>query len=292
MNSGSVASEIRLLAAEWTIRANGGYLAQACGSAEIFATLYCDVLDLSPSTAPLIPPKFESVPNNFRNEIRGESWLGEGPDLFVLSPAHYGTTQYCALVAIGRLDKKALTSESGDGGLLELIAAEHSPGIVVSSGSLATALGVSVGRAIARKIKNIPGNIWVFLSDGELQEGATWESLQLASSQRLKNINIIVDVNGMQVDGQMAQLMPIEPIVDKFEAFGWNAIEIDGNSLEAIKIACLAAKNSNLPTAIICRTKPWLGFSFLKNRWDNNKLHFIRLTDDERQDLISEIKSL
>lgn len=71
MNSGSVASEIRLLAAEWTIRANGGYLAQACGSAEIFATLYCDVLDLSPSTAPRIPPKFESVPNNFRNEIRG-----------------------------------------------------------------------------------------------------------------------------------------------------------------------------------------------------------------------------
>jgi transketolase len=235
------------------------------------------------------PPKFVSVPNKTRQEISGELWLGEGPDLLVLSPAHYGTAQYCALVSIGRLDESALVSESSDGGLLELIAAEHSPGVVVSAGSLATALGVSVGRAMARRLQKKAGDIWVFLSDGELQEGATWESLQLASAESLTNLKVIVDINNMQVDGPMKEIMPIEPIGDKFEAFGWQVFEVDGNDVDAITAACKKAQSSDKPAAVLCRTKPWTGFTFLKKRWDDKKLHFIRLTDAEREGLEKEI---
>jgi transketolase len=292
MQTKDLANEIRKHTARWTIRANGGYLAQACGSAEILATLFNDVLDLGKSTGPFMPSEFIGVPKPGSPGTRGESWLGNGPDLLVISPAHYATAMYSALVATGRMDEEALTKCSKDGQLLEMIGAEHSPGMVVSSGSLATALSVCVGRAIARQKLKKPGFIWVFLSDGELQEGATWEALQLAKAMKLTNLKIVIDNNGMQVDGQMNNVMPLGAIEDKLRAFGCEVYDIDGNNLEEINLACKTALQDDSLSVILARTKPWTGFSFLLDRWENNKLHFIRLTETEKEILTKELAAL
>jgi len=291
MSTASIASEIRSLAASWTLRNNGGYLAQACGSAEIFATMYSEVLDLGSSTGNLKPPRFSGVPSSSHIGQRGEDWLGNGPDLFVVSPAHYGTAQFCALAAIGRLDPDFFAQESSDGGLLELIPGEHSPGMTVTSGSLATALGVTVGRAIARRSQDRNGFLWVLLSDGELQEGVTWESAQLANAEKLENLKVLVDMNGMQVDGPMAEIMPIGSPSEKFKAFGWHTFDIDGHDISAIAQACNDAKKIKGPVAIICHTEPWRGFNFLEARWKLHKLHFVRLTDTEKQELTEAVHS-
>jgi transketolase len=292
MQTKDLANEIRKHTARWAIRANGGYLAQACGSAEILATLFNDVLDLGKSTGPFMPSEFIGVPKPGSPGTRGESWLGNGPDLLVISPAHYATAMYSALVATGRMDEEALIKCSKDGQLLEMIGAEHSPGMVVSSGSLATALSVCVGRAIARQKLKKPGFIWVFLSDGELQEGATWEALQLAKAMKLSNLKIVIDNNGMQVDGQMNNVMPIGAIEDKLRAFGCEVYDIDGHNLEEINLACKSALQDDSLSVILARTKPWTGFSFLLDRWENNKLHFIRLTEIEKEILTKELAAL
>ena len=292
MQTKNIANEIRKHTAQWAIRANGGYLAQACGSAEILSTLLNEILELGESTGPFLPSEFMGVPKPGNPGIRGETWLGSGPDLIVISPAHYATAMYAALVATNRLDEKALIQCSKDGQLLEMIGAEHSPGMVVSSGSLATALSVCVGRAIARKKLNKSGIIWVFLSDGELQEGATWEALQLAKAMNLTNLKIIIDNNGMQVDGQMINVMPIGAIEEKLKAFGCEVYDIDGHNLEEIKLACKTATGDDKLSVILARTKPWTGFSFLYDRWINNKLHFIRLTENEKEILIRELELL
>ncbi|MBJ7279989.1 MAG: hypothetical protein JHD08_05345 [Candidatus Nanopelagicales bacterium] len=292
MQSKEIANKIRKYTAQWTIRANGGYLAQACGTAEILATLFNDVLDLGKSSGPMMPAEFVGVPKPGAPGTRGETWLGAGPDLLVISPAHYATAMYSALVATGRMDEEALTKCSKDGQLLEMIGAEHSPGMVVSSGSLATALSVCVGRAIARKKLNKPGFIWVLLSDGELQEGSTWEALQLANALKLSNLKIVIDNNGMQVDGQMNNVMPIGAIEEKLKAFGCEVYDIDGNNLEEINLACKSALRDEKLSVILARTKPWTGFSFLWDRWENNKLHFIRLTELEKEILSKELAVL
>jgi transketolase len=292
MQTKDLANEIRKHTARWAIRANGGYLAQACGSAEILSTLFNDVLDLGKSTGSFMPSEFIGVPKPGSPGTRGESWLGNGPDLLVISPAHYATAMYSALVATGRMDEEALIKCSKDGQLLEMIGAEHSPGMVVSSGSLATALSVCVGRAIARQKLKKPGFIWVFLSDGELQEGATWEALQLAKAMKLSNLKIVIDNNGMQVDGQMNNVMPIGAIEDKLRAFGCEVYDIDGHNLEEINLACKSALQDDSLSVILARTKPWTGFSFLFDRWENNKLHFIRLTETEKEILNKELAEL
>lgn len=292
METTKIASDIRKHTAQWAIRANGGYLAQACGSAEILSTLLNEILDLGESKGSFMPEEFAGVPKPGKPGTRGESWLGDGPDLIVISPAHYATAMYSALVATGRLDEEALIKCSKDGQLLEMIGAEHSPGMVVSSGSLATALPVCIGRAIARKKLNKKGYIWVFLSDGELQEGATWEALQLAKAMNLTNLKIIIDNNGMQVDGQMNNVMPIGAIEEKLKAFGCEVYDIDGHNLEEIKLACKSALGDEKLSVILARTKPWTGFSFLHDRWVNNKLHFIRLTEEEKTILTKELALL
>lgn len=283
-----LANGIRRRTAEWTIRRNGGYLAQACGSAEILATMLTR-LDLGTPTAPIRPPKFARVPAPGRPGPQGEAWLGDGPDVFVLSPAHYATAMYAALTELGRLDEQAMIDDANDGGLLEMIGGEHSPGMPMSAGSLGNAFPVTVGRAIARVRKNEPGMFWVMLSDGEMQEGITWETAQLAVAQHLNNLNVIIDRNAMQVDGHMVDVMPITEPAERFAAFGWHTHTIDGHDLDALDAAMDACAAEDGPSVIVCNTEPWRGFAFLKQRWDDHRLHFIRLTDDERTSLQAEL---
>jgi len=190
---------------------DGGYLSQACSAAELLATLYT-VANLAPLAAPKFPEPFHQVPGKDAIYLNGGDFHGEiGPerDRIVISPAHYALVVYAALIETGRLDASALDQFNQDGSTVEMIGAEHSPGMAVTSGSLGIALGVACGRAIARRQQGKPGDIWVLISDGELQEGSTWEALQLAVAQNLGNLRIVLDRNNMQVDGNMATVMPI-----------------------------------------------------------------------------------
>jgi transketolase len=288
----SVAGKIRCFAAQWALRANGGYLAQACGTAEVLALLHTQILNLGPSVATPVPPRFESTPTPGNPGIRGEAWLGEGPDLLIISPAHYATAHYATLAATGRLDPEALALHSTDGGVLEMIGAEHSPGMVVTSGSLGIALGVGVGRAIARKRRGKPGDIWVLISDGELQEGSTWESLQLAVAEGLDNLRIVLDRNNMQVDGKMADVMAIGDVAGKLRAFGLDVHEHDAHDIDGLHQSFLAMKKAAGPSVLVSYSEPWRGFSFLPPRWETNKLHFVRLTPEESSLLESEVEQL
>jgi transketolase len=287
-----VADQIRAYAAEWAIRANGGYLAQACGAAELLALLHTQVLNLGKSTAPSTPPRFPGTPKKGDPGARGEAWLGEGPDTLIISPAHYATAHYATLVATGRLDSAALTEQSTDGGLLEMIGAEHSPGMSVTSGSLGIALGVAVGRAIARKQRRKSGSIWVLISDGELQEGSTWEAIQLAVANNLDNLRIVVDRNNMQVDGQMKNVLPIGDIGEKLRAFGLAVVEQDAHEVKNLHGALRRVAAAEGPALLVCHSRPWTGFSFLESRWQENKLHFVRLTSAEKAVLEREVAEI
>ena len=287
-----VAAQIRGYAAQWALRANGGYLAQACGTAELFALLHTQILNLGPSTAPRTPPRFSSTPSLGDPGVRGEDWLGDGPDTLIVSPAHYATAHYATLVATDRLDAQALSDHSTDGGLLEMIGAEHSPGMAVTSGSLGIALGVAVGRAIARQQQGKPGLVWVLISDGELQEGSTWEALQLAVAKGLDNLRIVVDRNNMQVDGQMTSVLPVGDVGAKLRAFGLDVHEHDAHDIDGLHDALGQVADSDQPAVLISHSRPWTGFSFLEARWHDQKLHFVRLTPEEKELLEKEVEAL
>lgn len=287
-----VAGLIRAHAAQWAIRANGGYLAQACGTAELFALLHTKILNLGPSEAPMRPDRFSHTPRPGEPGIRGEDWLGSGPDTFIVSPAHYATAHYAALVATGRLSADALVTESTDGGVLEMIGAEHSPGMAVTSGSLGIALGVAVGRAIARRMMGKPGTVWVLLSDGEMQEGSTWEAIQLAVAKNLDNLRIVVDRNNMQVDGLMDGVLPIGDVGEKLRAFGVEVWEHSAHDVVGLEDVFDRMRVNMGPAVLVSHSEPWRGFSFLEDRWRENKLHFVRLTPDEKNILEREVEQL
>ena len=161
-----------------TLRNNGGYLSQACSAAEILATLYLKVMRLGPSEGPLVPRPFAGVPGPSNpDSFTGGSYNGpQAPDLdrFIFSPVHYALVLYSLLIEVGRLGPDALDQFNRDGSTVELIGAEHSPGHEVTAGSLGQAISQAGGIALARRLRGDTGRVWVFMSDGEFQEGQTW----------------------------------------------------------------------------------------------------------------------
>ena len=224
-----IALAIRRRVFEHTIKNNGGYLSQACSSADFLATLYVKTMNLGPSIAPLIPPPFGGSPSaNNSESFTGAGYHGpKSPELdrFFISPAHYALVIYATLVETGRMAPEGLEMFNQDGGSVEMIGAEHSPGMEVTTGSLAQGLSMAAGVALARRLKKETGRVWVFMSDGELQEGQTWEALQVIRHYNLNNMAIIVDMNGQQCDGAMDTVLNLGAIADKLIAFGTYVIE-------------------------------------------------------------------
>ncbi len=280
-----MAQGIRRRVLAHTLRNNGGYLSQACSSAEILATLYTRVMRLGPSIAPPVPRRFAGVPSS-RNQ---DSFTGAGyngpqtPDLdrFIFSPVHYALVLYAALIEVGRLAEEALEAFNQDGSTVELIGAEHSPGHEVTAGSLAQAISQAGGIALARKLRREKGRVWVFMSDGEFQEGQTWEALASLSFHRLGNIGVYVDANAQQCDGAITDVMTIEPLAERLRAFGAEVHETDGHDLNAL------AAPSNLPVTdrplvVLARTDPCRGLPLLQERAP--KLHYVRFKDQAEFD--------
>jgi len=254
----AIASRIRNRVFEHVLANDGGYLSQAMSSADIFAALYGTVLKLGPVTGDTLPGDFSGVPGPANPHYRsGGRFNGERSaegDVFLFSPAHYALVLYAALIEVGRLDSAALGEFNVDGSTMEMIGAEHSPGVETTTGSLAQALSQACGIALARKMRAESGRTWVFMSDGEFQEGQTWEALAFASFHGLSGLRAVVDANGQQCDGPMVDVCNVEPLKQRIEAFGCRAVEVDGHDIAAL----VSAMNDpvEVPLVVVARTNP------------------------------------
>jgi transketolase len=281
---GRVAAGIRRRVLEHTIRSNGGYLSQACSSAEIFASLYVKVMNLGRIDSPLVPKPFPGVPGPHNQAyFTGAEYNGPkapGLDRFFLSPAQYALVLYATLIETGRMAEEGLSEFNKDGGVVEMIGAEHSPGMETMTGSLGQGISQAAGVAMARKRKGEKGRVFLFMSDGEFQIGQTWEALQAMSFHRLDNVVIYVDVNGFQCDGRMSSVMNIEPLDKRLASFGCRVFRVNGHDVKALERAG-NAKQDGRPVVVLADTDACQGLSVLKARMP--KMHYVRFASDEEK---------
>ncbi len=277
-----VADAVRRRVLEHTLTNKGGYLSQACSSAELLATLYLRVMRLGSSTAPLVPRPFAGVPGRGNpHAFTGADYNGpKAPDLdrFIFSPVHYALVLYSLLIELGRLGPDALDDFNRDGSTVELIGAEHSPGHEVTAGSLAQALSQAGGIALARRLRGDTGRVWVFMSDGEFQEGQTWEAFAALAHYRLGRLGVYIDANTQQCDGPMEAVMGIEPLAERLRAFGAEVHEVDGHDPNALATPATDRAMPDRPLVVIARTDPCRGIELLRERAP--KLHYVRFKDE------------
>lgn len=252
------ARRIRLNAVRMAAVQGQGYVAQALGIADVLAALYFHVLAYRPGEP---------------------EW--EGRDRMLLSIGHYAIALYAALIEAGILSPDDIETYGSDDSRLPMSGmSSHTPGMEISGGSLGHGLGIAVGMSLALKRKGSASRVFNLLSDGELNEGSTWEAALSAARWKLGNLFAIVDVNDQQADGPSSQVLPFEPLADKWRAFGWSVRRVDGNDLEAVVAAfdgaCLEAGDA--PRVILCDTRMGKGVPFLEAR---EKSHFIRVDASE-----------
>lgn len=191
----------------------------------------------------------------------------EDRDRFVLSKGHAAPVLYSTLAEKGYFDKSELNSLRKIGAMLQ----GHPdmkgiPGVEMSTGSLGQGFSVACGMAMASKLDNAPWRVYTLLGDGEIQEGIVWEAAMSAAHYKLDNLVAFLDYNGLQIDGEVKEVMNIGPVMDKFKSFGWNVIEIDGHDFDQIFAALDMAKETvGKPTMIIAKTVKGKGVSFMEN---------------------------
>jgi len=279
-----VAAGIRKRVLEHTIRNNGGYLSQACSSAEIFASLYVKTMKLGATDRPLVPKPFPGVPGPDNPDyFTGAEFNGaKAPDLdrFFLSPAQYALVLYAALIETGRMAEEGLSQFNKDGSSVEMIGAEHSPGMETMTGSLGQGISQAAGVAMARKRQGDSGRVFLFMSDGEFQIGQTWEAIQAMAFHHLDNVIIYVDVNGFQCDGAMETVMNIEPLDKRLASFGCRVMRIKGHDIERLAKAG-SLKPDGRPLVVLCDTDACKGIRVLKKRMP--KMHYVRFASPEEK---------
>lgn len=235
-----------------------GYIAQALGIADVLAVSYFHAMTYRPAEP---------------------EW--EGRDRFLLSIGHYAIALYAALIEAGIVPDDELDSYGSDDSRLPMSGmAGYTPGMEVSGGSLGQGLPIAIGVALGLKRKRSSNFVYTLFSDGELDEGSTWEAAMSAGSHKLDNLIGIVDVNNMQADGPSTGVLDFEPLAPKFEAFGWFVQRVDGNDIAALTAAFDAARgrDARQPRLVICDTLMGKGVPFLEQRERN---HFLRVEPAE-----------
>ncbi|WP_018689270.1 transketolase [Ahrensia kielensis] len=282
--SEEVALGIRRRVFEHSMRNNGGYLSQACSAGEQLAWLYNEELKLGDPTLPMIPKPFEGVPSaDNPNYHTGAGYNGPFEpqyDRLFIAPAHYALVAYATLIEVGRMAPEGLEMFNKDGSSVEMIGAEHSPGMEVHNGTLGIGLSTGAGLAYGRKLKGEPGRTWVYMSDGEVQEGQTWEAVQAASFHGIDNLYAIMDVNQQQCDGAMDSVMEVGDLKAKFQNFGAVCVDIDGHDINAMRDA-VNEPHDGKPLIILANTNPFHSMPILEERFP--RLHYVRFkSEDER----------
>jgi transketolase len=236
-----------------------GYIGQALGVADILAVLYKDALRQRPAE-PDWPER----------------------DRCLLSVGHYAIALYAALAEAGFLDVAELRTYGADGSRLPMSGmASYTPGMEISGGSLGHGLGIAVGMALGLRHQGNPARVYNLLSDGELDEGSTWEAALAASHHELENLTAIVDLNALQADGPTAGVLRTEPVADKWRAFGWHVLRVDGNDIGALVDALDALRDHRgAPGVLVCDTRIGRGVPLMETR---EKAHFLRVEPDEWQ---------
>ena len=235
-----------------------GYIAQALGIADVLAASYFHALAFRPEDP---------------------AW--EGRDRFLLSIGHYAIALYAVLIEAGFLPESELDTYGTDDSRLPMSGmASYTPGMEISGGSLGQGLGIAVGMCLGLKRKNSGSFVYNLMSDGELDEGHTWEAAMSAGSHKLDNLIALVDVNGMQADGPSRGVLNFEPLAPKWEAFGWHTQRVDGNDLQAVAAALDTARHlaEPRPRVIIFDTCMGKGVPFLEQRERN---HFLAVSTEE-----------
>ncbi len=237
-----------------------GYIGQALGVADVLAVAYFHALHYRP---------------------KEPDW--DGRDRFLLSIGHYAIALYAALIEAGIVSRDDLATYGSDDSRLPMSGmASYTPGMEISGGSLGHGLGIAVGMCLGLRQKSADSFVYNLLSDGELDEGSTWEAALSASHWRLQNLIALVDVNNQQADGPPSRILNCEPLVAKWEAFGWHVQRVNGNDIESLVTAFDRARTLRepRPRVILCDTLMGKGVPFLESR---DKTHFIRVDAAEWQ---------
>jgi len=240
-----------------------GYIGQALGWADVLAVAYGHALRLRPQEP---------------------QW--EGRDRFLLSHGHYAIAFYSALVEAGIIPEDELETYGSDDSRLPMSGmATYTPGMEISGGSLGQGLPIAVGMALGLRHKGNGAFVYNSMSDGELDEGSTWEAALSAAHHRLGNLICLVDINNQQADGPSGQMLGFEPLVDKWAAFGWHVQRVNGNDLPRVVQAFDTARQLSdpRPRVILFDTLMGKGVPFLEQREKN---HFIRVDAAEWQQAI------
>jgi transketolase len=227
------------------------------------------ILEISQGVSALhIAPAFsclEIVDTIYFNLMRRNA-DAHSDDSFILSKGHGSMAQYVVLESLGIISKDDLDLYSKPGGRYATHPDYGLPGIEASTGSLGHGLSLAVGMALADKVAKIQRNVFIVLSDGEMQEGSVWEAMMLAPTLKISNIIAFLDLNDFQSFGKTSQCHPnFYPIVDKIKAFGWECKEVDGHDSESISEA-VQARVGKLPCMLVCRTTKGKGVSYMENK--------------------------
>ena len=266
------AKHIRELILTALAEAGSGHTGGSLDLADVFAVLYFDHL---------------------RHDPKNPMW--EGRDKVVLSIGHTAPVLYATLAAAGYFPEEEMLTLRKLGSRLQGHPSYESrlPGLETCSGSLGQGIGVALGMALAAKMDGpstgtgTVNRVFCIMGDGEQQEGSVWESAMAAAHHKLDNLCVIIDRNRLQIDGGTEKVMAIDPLKDKWVAFGWNAVEVDGHDLGQIKMALeLADKAQGRPTVIIADTVMGKGVPSIEN---NNQWHGKVPTKEQVKEFLHEL---
>lgn len=262
----AVAKELRKDIIEMIYRAKSGHPGGSLSIADIMAVLYWKEMNIDPSN-----PKWEKR------------------DRFVLSKGHAAPALYATLIEKGFAGKDLIpTLRKWHSPLQGHPDMKKLPGVEMSTGSLGQGLSAANGMALSSKIFGNDFRVYTILGDGELQEGQIWEAAMTAAHYKLDNLVAIIDYNNLQIDGKVSDVMDVFPVADKFRAFNWHVIEIDGHNYEEIIAAFDEARTvKGKPTAIVALTAKGKGVSFMEN---NPGFHGVAPNDDEYRQAMEELK--
>jgi transketolase len=206
-----------------------------------------------------------------------------GVDRIVCSPGHYIIGPFAAAAELGLLSEDDVSGYGQNGSVFEAIGTERSPVVDYTCGSLGQGLSAALGFALADRFRGSDARIFAMVSDGELEEGQVWEAALFAAHHRLDRLVVLLDANNSQVDGPVDSITTLEPIADKWSAFGWRVFDIDGHDVSAVSAALAAAFASAFagaaaergrPSVLVCRTSTRHGLDCLPPDADG---HFIKL---------------
>jgi len=262
------ANRLREDVIEMLTEAGSGHSAGPLGMAEVFAAMYFFILNHRP---------------------KEPSWPQR--DRLILSNGHICPILYATLARAGYFPLKELKTLRKLGSRLQGHPHRKSlPGVETTSGPLGSGLSQAIGVALAARLDGARYHTYVIMSDGEHQEGNVWEAVMFAGKNRLSNLTAIIDRNNIQIDGYTEDVMPLEPLRDKYQAFGWNVIDVNGHDIEEFVAAVLEAKAVyEKPTVIIAHTIPGKGVSFMEQKY---QWHGIPPTKEQAKEALRQLRRL